>query len=312
VKSGIEDIFSDSGVVVPPQLPKAAVGVKPPSSSQGASIIDEILSVGAPIDVAAVDREQTRKRKMFNALTVSRQGMLYDNEDVEVQYTHDYRVADVRATITLINKKAAPLSRLVVQVESATSSLLLQTRDYPHEVLPSGSVTIDVAARSFAPYAHPPDLRISYVLPGRQTVGALQLTLPLVTYRFVEPYKLDDVEKFKSLWTNTPCGDLTYNDLQMVRSSESGSLPLDLPDPADLEALLRKKFMLYPLRASASTVFALGAHATQPSASAQFTPVLVRAEIRDKSGFGLAVRNPSAVLQKEMFDAIKRELSGSS
>ena len=281
---------------LPGQL-AALPSARPPASNA----LEELFGITTPSPQASADEQ--RLRTLFDQLRLSPTGVLFSDQAVEVVCSHDYRAADARLAIKITNKTDKPLSLVSIKVTRTPSGLLVQTRDLASDVPANaqGLLVAEIAARSLTPYDEAPAVRISYSSAALNAAASVIVSLPIVTTRFVDPYPVDDANKFAALWTNTPCGDVTFNSGKTVRLSQG---PKDI---TDVEQFLFQKMRMATIRPTARCVLGAGAHAVQPKLSPEYTPILVKVELgEDGMSATIAVRSPHPALQAELQQVFTR------
>ena len=291
--------------------PKPTVDLSGPPPPKKADVLDDIFSISAPPKAnvptsSSSSAVQTMREVNFPKLCVADSGVLYQDDVIAVSVNpHQYRNADGRLSLQVQNRTSGPLLAFSSRIVSTVTSLLLQSKPHENEIAPGQTATILYAARCMTVYADPPEIQLSFSRQDQRESTTLTLPLPIVVTRFIAPYQLDDPPKFLALWDNTGCG--------VAQLAAFSSIPTARPlEVTDVEGILFQKLRCHTLRPSGTTVYGVGAHAVQPAAAPEFTPVLVKIEIEAMgTGVQLAVRTPNPVLQEALHRALSRLLKQS-
>jgi len=237
----------------------------------------------------------------FNSLCPpSASGILYEDALVAVDVAKEYRNADVRLALRIRAKDHA-LEEVSAKLLSTSASLLVQSRDHPTSTRARETITVDFAARCLAPFADPPTIRVSYACPSVLSAPrSVVLSLPIVSYGFTAPYRVEDSTKAQALWSNAPVGEAMFE-----RSWRAAKLI----DSSEVKTVFRK-LQLFPVDTSPDTLLGIGAHSTQPAATTQFTPVLVQVTLQPGGAIVVKVKNPSTLLQNAVGEIVVSQLGG--
>lgn len=254
----------------------------PRGGSSGATSATASLSQSVINPQGAV---QTALRTHIPALLASaaRTGkLLVDSNFVTIEVaSYESRAADVRLSLRIINGGGGgAIHGLQVAPSSVASGLILQMQPpSANSIAAAGGepVTVHLAARAQSSAfggvtANFPTVSVSLVLSnGGGTNWSAAVPLPITLSTFVEPYKTDDAARFQSMWEQLGKSKACVTETQLVRS-------VTMPQVERALATASRLYTFHPGSSSQTMLFAMGALATQPGDTTQYTAVLAVAQ----------------------------------
>jgi len=175
---------------------------------------DEDVSGGASeqgIDSAILPRLKV----WFNGLLMAQQGMLFENEILQVGVRHEYRGAQGRMALYFKNKSTTPLSNFQAAIKNVPY-LKTQVQNAPTEIQIGDQATQMVLVECIQPFDEVPEIKLSFIA-GSTSFG-YPLRLPLVVSSFFEPVSLGK-DDFIARWQKL---DGQEREAQEIFKSNSG------------------------------------------------------------------------------------------
>lgn len=278
---------------------------KKPVTSNSSPLLSSSSSSAAPNPSLAIE-------KTINVhipdLYINRTGrLLQDNDFISIDVvSFDTRGSDIRMTLKISNPSVTQkLEALAVQISSTPNGLLLQMQPPSSVVIEAGSsVTVNFAGRAQTTFSatKTPLMTVSCTYfsgsssannksSGGATTNnvwtASSVPLPISLSSFVEPYKTDDAQRFQTLWEQLG-NDANVTTQKKLLSGVGGGLAI-------VEKMLGTACHLHCFRAAGNNTmcFGMGALATQPADSVQYSAVLgVAQQAPGKAGeFAVAFRS---------------------
>lgn len=132
----------------------------------------------------------------FNRLFFTREGVLFEDAQIQVGLRSEYRGPMGVVKIYIMNKSTYPIGSLTTTVDNpASPQLKIDTKSLPEPTISaSGQTQQTLFCEAHGPFTDAPTIRISYL------AGALQaytLQLPVLMHRYMEPSALSAEEFFK-------------------------------------------------------------------------------------------------------------------
>ena len=165
-----------------PAPPAPPAGAPPAAGGEGVQgISDELIP---------------RLKAWFNALVVGPQGVLFENDVLQVGIQHMYQQSQARIAIHIKNKTTTPMTNLAMAIpEMPYMRVSAQT---PEATVQAGqSARCNIEAECMQPYDNAPEMSITCA------VGATRyhypLRLPMVATRFMDPVIIDK-DEFMKRW----------------------------------------------------------------------------------------------------------------
>lgn len=280
------------------------------SAPKKPTLLSSSASAAAPNPSVAVEKTMTFHVPNLYANRTGR--LLQDGEVVVIDVaTFDTRASDVRLSLKISNPSVThKLEALSVQLSNSPNGLLLQMQPPSGVVIEAGgSVTVNFAGRAQTSFSASknPLIAVSFTRSGGRDVWTANgIPLPISLSTFVEPYKTDDASRFQGLWEQLG-NDTKVSTQKKLLSGVGGGI-------AVVEKMLASACHLHCFKPNAGMCFAMGALATQPSDSVQYSAVLaVAQQAPGKAGeFAVAFRssdnNLSEVIWARFAEACKELL----
>ncbi|TYZ67830.1 hypothetical protein PybrP1_009022 [[Pythium] brassicae (nom. inval.)] len=196
--SELVDIFGGGSVSTPP----------PPAPFSSGEVV--------PIEPSLAPKlaEWTR------GLLLSPQGVLFENDVLQVGAKHEYRGSQARVMLFFGNKTSDALAAFRVAVApTPAAAFRLQAEEVPAQLAPKQQLKQQLLLECMAPFVAPPALRVSFARGDVQ--HQYDLALPCHAAAFLEPVKLS-AEDFAKRWAAL---DGTERETQEIVQAAS---PLDM------------------------------------------------------------------------------------
>ncbi|GLD98856.1 hypothetical protein PINS_up007574 [Pythium insidiosum] len=170
---------------------------------RGANPVSELLDVfggGGPAasgGVIGMDPTlEPKVREWSRGLMLAPQGVLFENDVLQIGVKHEYRGSQGRVGLFFGNKTADTLNAFKVAVET-TPAFRLQCEEVPASVGGKQQVKQQIMIEAMAPFIAPPALKVSFSRGGASY--QYSLALPSHAVAFLEPVKLSG-EDFMKRW----------------------------------------------------------------------------------------------------------------
>jgi AP-2 complex subunit alpha len=167
---------------------------------RGANPVADLVDVfgGGGGSAAGLDASFTPKlREWSRALMLAPQGVLMENEVLQIGAKHEYRGSQGRVQLFFGNKTNDALADFKVQADGG-ASFRMQSEEVPADVAPKQQVKQQIMLEAMAPFTSPPALTVSFIRAGTRCSYAL--TLPAQATNFMEPVPLGG-EDFMKRWS---------------------------------------------------------------------------------------------------------------
>lgn len=288
----------DGGAEQPPQPPPAAPGQADFGSSGDGG-------TGEAVGIA--DALLPHMKRWFNALVVGPQGVLFENDTMQVGVKHAYQQSQARVAVFFKNKTDAPMANLVVTMPEVPY-LRVRAEPVPTDLAPQASAQYQIMAECMQPYDVAPELTVSFDSAGRSHLYPLRL--PTVATCFVEPVSLGR-DDFLQRW-----GALEgHNREQQVVFNAAN--PIDSASMADISGrLFTQGLKLGIATGLAQNEFVVAAAGTfrtgsvSPTGAKISVGCLVKLEANPQAGaFRLTVRAVHGQVSVALKNVIKSQLS---
>lgn len=133
------------------------------------------------------------------------QGLLFEDERLQVGFKAEYHGADGRLALFCTNKSDSPIGGLSIEMHSPFPALSINTQPAAPDLNPQQQVQIFMQCKCTGPFSYAPGQgptgRIQYQLKGQS--AAFALPLPVSIGRFVEPMPLQNAAQFVQVWQQT-------------------------------------------------------------------------------------------------------------
>ncbi|KAJ0398698.1 hypothetical protein ATCC90586_003189 [Pythium insidiosum] len=200
---GQEDKEPDLLSLDSPEKGKSAPSAFGAEAIRGPNPVSELLDVfgggGAPSGggVVGVDPAlEPKLREWSRALLLSPQGVLFENDVLQIGVKHEYRGSQGRVGLFFGNKTAEPLAAFKVAVD-ATPAFRMQCEEVPSTVGGKQQVKQQIMIEAMTPFVSAPALKVSFSRAG--ATHQYSLALPSQAVAFLEPVKLSG-EDFMKRW----------------------------------------------------------------------------------------------------------------
>ncbi|TMW61221.1 hypothetical protein Poli38472_013684 [Pythium oligandrum] len=153
----------------------------------------------APGGVHGLDASmEPQLREWTKNLLLNPQGVLFENDIIQIGVKHEYRGSQGRIGLFIGNKTNDTLSNFRLQIEpNPAAAFRLQAEDVPNQVAGKQQVKQQIMIESMAPFVAAPALKVSFSRGGANYL--YPLALPCQAVVFMEPVKLSG-EDFMKRW----------------------------------------------------------------------------------------------------------------
>lgn len=135
-------------------------------------------------------------RGYFNHLVTSPQGILFQNNLVELRVQHEYRGSQGRLALHIVNCGTQEITNIQVDIPEVPH-LKIQTQPPSVRAAISEQTTMQVAVECMQPFADAPEVHVAFTVGGQNYLYPLRL--PIVATSFFEPAILDNTN-FMQRW----------------------------------------------------------------------------------------------------------------
>ncbi|RLN31355.1 hypothetical protein BBJ28_00016806 [Nothophytophthora sp. Chile5] len=218
------------------------------------------------------------------ALLIGPQGVLMENDVLQIGAKHEYRGSQGRINLFFGNKTADTLSSFSVTLDTG-SSLRAQAEEVPSLLAAKQQAKQQIMIEAMAPFTEPPMLTVSFSRGG--TNFSYRVALPCQVTNFMEPVAVN-TEAFMSRWTALEGQDREQQDvvpaagkmdLAQVREWLGTSLKFALVEGVDS-----------PMGGGLSGAATFRTGAVGPSGDKLSVGCLVRLEAGDGNSYRIQVR----------------------
>jgi len=169
----------------------------PPAATPAAPAEKAAPAAAAAGGEIGITQEQIPLMKgWFNALVIGPQGVLFENQDVQVGCRHQYQGSQARISLFIKNKQTVPVTGLSVDMPEV-SYLRVQTQPTAPNLEPGASSEHKIAAEAMAPYEGAPEFAIAFQAGGAS--HRYTLRLPTVASCFIQAVP-SSADEFKTRW----------------------------------------------------------------------------------------------------------------
>ena len=166
-------------------------------------------------------------KRWFEALVVGPQGVLFENNDVQVGCRHAYQGSQARISLFIKNKGAVAVSGLTVDMPEV-AYLTVRTQPADPNLAPGASGQHQIAAEAMAPYDVAPEVTITFMAGA--TRHRYPLRLPSVASCFVEPVPSAAAD-FTNRWKMLEGQDREQQEVRMGGENGPGAGTGPSPNP---------------------------------------------------------------------------------
>lgn len=177
-------------------------------SIRGANPVSELVDIfggggsmppGAPVGggFIGIDASLTPQLAEWDKnLILNAQGVLFENDVLQIGAKHEYRGSQGRINFFFGNKTNDTIANFKVTIES-TPAFRMQSEDVPTQIAAKQQVKQQLMIESMAPFVTPPGMKVSFARSGANY--QYDLHLPCHVTSFIEPVKLS-AEDFMKRW----------------------------------------------------------------------------------------------------------------
>lgn len=177
-------------------------------SIRGANPVSELVDIfggsmppGAPVGgggaAIGIDASLTPQLAQWSKnLILNVQGVLFENDVLQIGAKHEYRGSQGRINFFFGNKTNDNIANFKVTIES-TPAFRMQSEDVPTQIAAKQQVKQQIMIESMAPFVTPPSMKVSFSRSGANY--QYDLHLPCHVASFIEPVKLG-AEDFMKRW----------------------------------------------------------------------------------------------------------------
>lgn len=163
------------------------------ASSQRSGELD-IFGSSAPPPPTAVD--PSKLTAWFNKIVGSNQGVLFENDALQIGAKQEFRGSQGRVTLFYGNKSPQALNNLGVVVKQ-NAFFRTQVEDVAKVLAPKQQLKQQIMVECMQPFVNPAEIVVSYTMGSQQ--ASITLQLPCVATSFLEPVKLG-LDDFNKRW----------------------------------------------------------------------------------------------------------------
>lgn len=169
---------------------------------RGANPVADLVDVfggggGVSGDKIGLDASMGPKlREWSRGLMIAPQGVLLENDVLQIGAKHEYRGSQGRIQLFFGNKTNDALADFKVEADGGTT-FRMQSEDVPSGVAPKQQVKQQIMLEAMAPFTSPPAMTVSFTRAGSRYSYVLQL--PSQATNFMEPVPLGG-EDFMKRW----------------------------------------------------------------------------------------------------------------
>ncbi|RHZ22129.1 hypothetical protein DYB37_006746 [Aphanomyces astaci] len=132
----------------------------------------------------------------FNKVVGSNQGVLFENDVIQIGVKQEFRGSQGRMGLFYGNKGSVAVTNLSLMVKQVPS-LRTQVEQVATELQPKQQLKQQIMVECMQPFVQPAEVVVAYTVAGLST--SIDLKLPCVATSFLEPVKLS-VEDFHKRW----------------------------------------------------------------------------------------------------------------
>ncbi|KAJ4460625.1 putative AP-2 complex subunit alpha-1 [Paratrimastix pyriformis] len=200
---------------------------RPTTAQLGAELASLSLSVtGNP----AVDQ-------WFRRLVVANEGVLYEDNIVQVGLKSEFRFAEGRMMLFYGNKATSPITGFSATIPPSPD-LQIQYAPVPDSIPPRTQVKQILNMTCTVPFVEAPLLHLQFTNPLTNSPFSIQLRLPVVPTKFISPATPSPEEFFRA-WKQIPPGSTMESN-----ATFTPSIPVDANTVQNLGRLLNQGFHL--------------------------------------------------------------------
>ncbi|GAB7364581.1 hypothetical protein MBLNU230_g5388t1 [Neophaeotheca triangularis] len=135
----------------------------------------------------------------YNRLLLTSEGLLHTDTHLQITLRSEYRAETGCLIIQLTNTSPSPIQNLILTPSSPQpANLSIETRTNPDATLsPSSQTQAMLLLHAHHVFAQPPSLQITYTSPTSPTPSTLQLPLPVLLHKYMDPATLNSEDFFK-------------------------------------------------------------------------------------------------------------------
>ena len=220
------DLEHEPTPVVPNKATEDPLAAQPPQAPP-------LASTSGTIGIA--EDQIPSMKKWFNDLVREKQGVLFENQFVQVALKHAYQAHQARVAVYVQNKGAGggSFTNVTVTIPTVPFLSVTVTQAIPSTVEAGKMQAQTMAAECMQPFEVAPECTVAFTDSATGTAHKYLLRLPVVATKFMEPVPLND-EQFLFRWnqlTNAP--NAPPREQQVVWATTSGKA-IDQAQLADI------------------------------------------------------------------------------
>ncbi|RQM25591.1 hypothetical protein B5M09_001364 [Aphanomyces astaci] len=166
------------------------------NGGNGGGLVDVF---GGPTGSSSVGNDSVDPAKIaawFNKVVGSNQGVLFENDVIQIGVKQEFRGSQGRMGLFYGNKGSVAVTNLSLMVKQVPS-LRTQVEQVATELQPKQQLKQQIMVECMQPFVQPVEVVVAYTVAGLST--SIDLKLPCVATSFLEPVKLS-VEDFHKRW----------------------------------------------------------------------------------------------------------------
>ncbi|CAK4078316.1 unnamed protein product [Aphanomyces euteiches] len=165
------------------------LGISSPSG--GGAATNDIFSTSAAVDPAKL-------AGWFNKIVATNQGVLFENDVIQVGVKQEFRGSQGRLTFFYGNKSSQTLTNVGATVKQVPF-FRTQIDEVAKELAPKQQLKQQLMVECMQPFVAPATLVVAYTIAGAATPTSIEMSLPCVATSFFEPVKLS-LDDFNKRW----------------------------------------------------------------------------------------------------------------
>eukprot|EP00698_Gefionella_okellyi_P013301 TRINITY_DN3633_c0_g1_i1.p1 TRINITY_DN3633_c0_g1~~TRINITY_DN3633_c0_g1_i1.p1 ORF type:complete len:972 (+),score=252.79 TRINITY_DN3633_c0_g1_i1:239-2917(+) len=164
-----------------------------PRASQPSSAVDDVMSLLGG-GLALSPSSEVPNKQWYERLLTTSEGVLYEDNNLTVQYKSEYHGNQGRVALNFVNKSGSNIENLRTFIPVLGALKVQMSMIQP--VLPAGAAAAQQATIECASaFPDAPNLQLSYNVNHAQV--QLNLKLPIHMVKFIEPQRLQSADFFK-------------------------------------------------------------------------------------------------------------------
>ena len=173
------------------------VGVDVGLSNQNPNLVPTAPGTNETLDSQHLSGREEYIDQLFKALCVSQEGVLYEDENLQIGLKSEYLQGTGQIMLYYGNLNPNPIMGFQ-PVFSANTSLLMQVQQIDGNIGGQAQVSQLVAVKVLEPFSEPVYLNLGYTVAGRSFT--LRIKFPLILLKFVERIEGFGAEEYLKIW----------------------------------------------------------------------------------------------------------------